>query len=184
MIEEWRPVVGWEGLYEVSSLGRVRSVKRVVVCKDGKAYCRKERMMSLRKNAFGYLRVKLSKDGNSKLFMTHRLVAGAFVPNTENLPFVNHKDEVKSNNRYDNLEWCTRLYNTRYGTNIERIRKSHINNKKLSKSVSKCNLSGIVLETYPSMSEAARQNYLSEAKISLCCQKKRKTHGGYKWKLA
>ena len=98
--EVWRPVVGYEGLYEVSNLGRVKTVRLLTPCKD----------------AYGYPLVGLTKDGQLRSLRVHRLVAEAFIPNPHNLPMVNHKDEDKGNSHVDNLEWCTHAYNCAYGT--------------------------------------------------------------------
>lgn len=120
MIEEWKPVVGYEGLYEVSSLGRVRSLDRYV--KNNYSYwLRKGKVLSPEKNKDGYLLVSLCCNGKRYLRTVHRLVAEAFIPNPDNLPEVNHINEDKSNNRVENLEWCTRKYNINFGT--ARIRR-------------------------------------------------------------
>lgn len=114
MEEIWRPIE-YEG-YEISNLGRVKSYKYDKV--NGK-------IMKPYKDSKGYLQIDLQLDGrkrkNRKHLAVHRLVAKAFIPNPNNLPQVNHKDENKENNRVDNLEWCTNEYNCRYGTHAERI---------------------------------------------------------------
>lgn len=101
----WKPVVGFEGLYEVSSLGRVRNKKGEIL---------KQRIK--RTNCTCYKSVDLWKDGRYHKKYIHRLLAEAFIPNPDNLPMVNHKDEDGTNNFIDNLEWCTREYNVNYGT--------------------------------------------------------------------
>lgn len=117
MTEEiWRPVVGYEGLYEVSSYGRVRSLDRY----DSRNQFREGKILKNRDNSNGYLLCGLSKNGIVKNKYIHRLVAEAFLPNPDNLPEVNHLDEDKSNNRVENLEFCNRKYNCNYGTKIER----------------------------------------------------------------
>lgn len=133
MEETWKSVVGYEGLYEVSNLGNVRSVDRTLNCKDGKIKHRKGHLLSPKTDE-GYFRVSLSKDGVKKLYKVHRLVAMAFIPNPDNLPVVNHKDEDKKNNKVENLEWCTVQYNSTYGSSVEknlktRVEKGHINPK-------------------------------------------------------
>lgn len=112
MEEIWKPVVGYEGLYEVSSYGRVRRVN-----KD---------LLKLQ-NVKGYNQVCLYKNGISTGLRVHRLVAQAFLPNPDNLPQVNHKDEDKTNNNVDNLEWCDNKYNNNYGTKIERHKQTMFN---------------------------------------------------------
>ena len=106
--EIWRDVVGFEGLYKVSNLGNVKSLN----------YNRtgKEKLMKPQTDGHGYLQVMLYKDGKYKIKKIHRLVAEAFIPNPDNLPCVNHKDENKTNNKEFNLEFCTYEYNNNYGT--------------------------------------------------------------------
>ena len=123
MIEEWRPIEGYEGLYEVSNTGQVRSLDRYV--KNNYSYrLQKGKVLSPEKNKDGYLLVSLCCNGKQNLRTVHRLVAQAFIPNPNNLPQVNHKDENKSNNRVDNLEWCDQAYNNLYGTRQERYRNT------------------------------------------------------------
>ena len=124
MIEEWRKIVGYEGLYEVSSLGRVRSLDRY----DERNHFRKGKVLSPIKDTGDYLKVNLYCNGKNKKCLVHRLVAQAFIENPDNLPEVNHKDEDKSNNRVDNLEFCDRKYNVNYGTAKIRSRDTKIKN--------------------------------------------------------
>lgn len=119
MREEWRPVVGYEGYYEVSNMGRVRSITiDAVYRRNGLEYTRKRRGRILKQQnaSNGYLQVHLSKDGEHKIYRVRRIVANAFIDNPDNLPEVNHKDENKKNNRVANLEWCTHSYNNSYGS--------------------------------------------------------------------
>ena len=116
MIEEWRPVVGYEGLYEVSNTGRVRSVDRYVKTCYGSYRLHKGKVLSPGIRPDGYLVVSLQY----RMFRVHRLIAEAFLPNPDNLPQVNHKDEVKTNNCVGNLEWCDNYYNLMYGTGNDR----------------------------------------------------------------
>ena len=126
MIEEiWRPVVGYEGLYEVSNTGIVRSLDRY----DNRNCFRKGKVISLlKKGEYGYIQVNLCYNGKLYKKYVHRLVAQAFLPNPDNLPEVNHKDEDKTNNSVDNLEWCDRSYNLKYGTARIRERDTKIKN--------------------------------------------------------
>lgn len=124
--ERWRKVRDYEDLYVVSSCGRVRSLDRIMF--NGGIW--KGRIMSQSNDKDGYKQLKLCKEGIRKDFKVHRLVAKAFIPNPNNLPQVNHIDEVKSNNHADNLEWCTNEYNSNYGTRNKRISKAHLGKKK------------------------------------------------------
>ena len=118
-VEIWKDIENYEGLYQVSNFGRVRSLDRVVRRNKGFGLC-KGRVLKPRLPA-GYCQVSLCKQNNVSQFLVHRLVAEAFVPNPDNLPQVNHKDEVKTNNRADNLEWCTPEYNCNYGNHNKKL---------------------------------------------------------------
>ena len=115
MPEIWKPVNGYEGIYEVSNLGRVKSLNVRTLSSSGKYYTRKERMLKIATRKDRYQYVILCNCGLTKMYTIHRLVAQAFIPNPDNLPCVNHKDENPSNNCVDNLEWCDQKYNSNYG---------------------------------------------------------------------
>lgn len=124
MTEQWKPVLGYEDLYEVSNLGRVRSLDRVecVPDKNGVYHERIRKGRVLKPNYDGrgnYLHVSLRRSGSGISRNVHRMVAQAFVPNPDGYKEVNHKDEDKTNNRADNLEWCSHLYNNQYGTKAD-----------------------------------------------------------------
>ena len=119
-MEEWRSIPGYEGLYEVSNLGRVRSLDRYVKYSNGNIHLHKGKVLSLGKNTDGYLKVHLKCNTKCKTITVHRLVALTFIPNPDNLPCVNHKDEDKTNNRVENLEWCTQQYNLNYNGVLKR----------------------------------------------------------------
>ena len=113
MVEEWRDIKGYEGLYQVSSLGRVKSLNY--------NHTKKEKVLDFKPNKYGYKVTYLYNNNERKPYSVHRLVAEAFIPNPNNYKEVNHKDENKSNNCVDNLEWCTAKYNSNYGTRNKRI---------------------------------------------------------------
>lgn len=116
MIEIWKDILGYEGLYQVSNLGNVRSLN----------YRRSGKLKLLKQGTDnGYKRVELSKNGKKKKYWVHRLVAISFISNPNNYKEVNHKDEDKSNNNVNNLEWCTREYNINYGTAMKRSSENH-----------------------------------------------------------
>lgn len=118
--EIWKDVVGYEGYYQVSNLGRVRSVDRWITNSRGARRVQKGRYVNLQKHYQGYRVVMLWKGCKYKVFRVHRIVADSFIPNPQNLPEINHKDENKTNNCVNNLEWCDRKYNVNYGTLKER----------------------------------------------------------------
>lgn len=167
-MECWKAVVGHEGLYEVSDLGRVRRGGRII-----KPLARRH----------GYLAVFLyDGHGNAKQESVHRIVAKAFIPNPNNYEEVNHIDEDKTNNEAKNLEWCSHKQNSNYGTRPERIGLAHKNGV-ASIRVAQCTKDGTIVTVYPSMSEAERQGFSAPA-ICLCCKGKQTTHKGYIWRYA
>ena len=121
-----KPVVGYEGYYEVDQFGRVFGVDRIVTVEDGNRTYEKPltgKQMKQSMHDKGYKTVSLTRDGKTKQMFVHRIVAEAFLPNPDNLPMVNHKDEDKTNNFLENLEWCTAAYNRTYGKAVERHAK-------------------------------------------------------------
>lgn len=130
----------------------------------------------------GYYIIVLYRNGESKTYPIHRLVALAFISNPDNLPAVNHKDEVKTNNMVGNLEWCSIKYNINYGTRNERCSEKQLNRKDLSKPVKQFKKDGVFIKEYPSMKEAERQTGFDQRGISQCCNGRRKQAYGYIWK--
>lgn len=168
--EVWSDVRGYEELYKVSSMGRVKSLK-----------WGKERILRPEKNKWGYLQVTLCKDGKCKKFYVHRLVAEAFLNPVAGKDFVNHLDEVKDSNHYSNLEYCTPKENLNWGTRTERSTKARTNGK-TSKPVQAINPdTGEVAMEFPSTKEAGRNGY-NHSNVGACCRGKVKTHRGYIWR--
>lgn len=129
MSELWKEVKGFEGYYEVSNLGKVRSVDRIVY--DTVRKCNrllKGRVLVERDNGYGYKSVMFCKEHKLYNKYVHIMVAEAFIDNPLNLPTVNHKDENKSNNKVSNLEWCTQYYNNEYGTRKKRWYETRLRN--------------------------------------------------------
>jgi hypothetical protein len=174
-MEEWRPIPGYEGLYDVSSMGRVRSHPRVCRKLEGKVvkdYIFPSRILKQTKNGKGYLHVTLtSKPYERRLSGVHRLVAKAFIPNPDNLPQINHKDENKTNNSVSNLEWCDNRYNSYYGTK----------DVKMCKRVCQYGKDGAYIATFRSAHQAAEAIGLSVSSISAAALGKLKTAGGFVW---
>lgn len=187
MEEIWKDIEGFEGYYQVSNFGNVRSLDRYVKNPYGTLSLRKRKINKQRYDKDGYKQVNLSKDGKNKYYFVHRLVAQAFLPNPNNYPIINHIDEVKDNNCVDNLEWCTVKYNTNYGNcpqNISNgLKGKHINRPDHSKPVLQYTKSGEFVSEYPSLSEAHRKIGIPYQNISSCCNGKSKTAKGYKWKF-
>ena len=144
MSEIWKPASRYEGFYEVSTFGRVRSVAKDVWC--GKGYRHRKGKILKPYITYGYPRVHLSKDGIKHNVMVHRLVAETFIPNPLNHPCINHKDENPMNPHVDNLEWCTYEYNSNYGTHRERMSKMFLNYPKYSLPVVRFTKDGVYVD--------------------------------------
>lgn len=179
--EVWLPIPGYEQ-YMVSNLGNVKSCAKVIRTGFGGLHYQKEITLSQRTRENGYKVVDLSSNGVKKTKYVHRLVAEAFIPNPNNLPCVNHKDENKSMNVVWNLEWCDYSYNLTYGTLPIRFREKRINRKDMSKHVIQMTLDGSVIAEYPSAREAERVTGIKCQNIGQCCLGRRKTASGFKWK--
>ena len=171
-IEEWRDAQWYEGLYQVSSLGRVRSLDRLVDNGRG-IYVTKGRILKPGMDKDGYLHVFLCKDGKPTIFSVHRLAYEAFNGKIPEGMQVNHIDEDKTNNRLDNLNLMTPKENTNWGTGIERRAKKH------SKPIIQYSLNGDKLAEYPSVCDAARKLTINIGNISSALKGMRKTAGGY-----
>lgn len=160
MEEVWKPILGYEEYYEVSNLGRVRTIPRVVNTNNGGYITIPRFIKSLTLHYKGYLQVRLKVNNKPKTMFVHRLVAEAFIPNLNGYKYINHKDEDKTNNRVDNLEWCTALHNNEYGSRLSRISNS-LKGRKTHNSV-KVTFNGV---EYLSISDAAGANNMSCYKL-------------------
>lgn len=174
MEEMWRDIPNYEGHYQVSNLGNIKSL--YFKNKYG-VIPNKEKMKKPQKTR-GYLRVALSENGITNQFSIHRLVAEAFIPNPENKPCVNHKNGVKTDNRVENLEWCTYSENEQHSRYI--LGKQPINKKK----VNQFDLDGNFIKQFESLAEAGRSINKKYSLISTCCSGKIQTAYRYKWEFA
>lgn len=181
--ETWKDIKGYEGFYQVSSLGRIKSLERRIPCVgDGRITKTFIMAQSLKKN--GYLSVMLSKNRNKKTISVHRIVALAFWGEPlGDKNVVNHKDESSINNCANNLEWVTSNENKNYGTAIARSRKLHINHPSISRPVVMKDKNGNILKSYPSISQASRETGVNIGNISNCCRTRRWLAGGYDWEF-
>ena len=190
MIEIWKDIEGYEGLYQVSNMGRVKSLNN--------NFSRKEKILKCHK-INGYLRIDLHKNGGSKNFKVHRLVAEAFLPNPDNKPHINHINTVRDDNRVwvnedgsidyekSNLEWCTPKENMNNPLTKEKIEGYLINrigkHHPLSEPVIQFTKDGYMIRKWNCMRDVLRCKAIKGGNnISACCRGKQKTSGGYVWK--
>ena len=204
MKEIWKDIKGYEGLYQVSNLGRVKSLERY------DSYNRKvdEKILKTKEN-LGYIYVNLHKNGIQKGYKVHRLVAEAFIPNPDNKPCVDHINTIKDDNRVDNLRWVT--YEENMNNPATKEKCSEINKGKTlseehknkisealkgennywygkfgaenlwSKSVVQLTLDGELIKIWGGMREAEREEGFHHSRISECCRQLRDKYKGYKW---
>lgn len=163
-LEEWKDIKGYEGKYAVSVFGEVYSYKR-------------HKCLKARKNRNGYCGVNLG----GKEYRIHRLVAEAFIPNPDNLPFVNHKDENPENNCVENLEWCSASYNINYGTRNERCIESRMRNGFIKPILMLDIFDEFLIKEFPSIQEAAEYVGGHRTHICACCNNRKRSAYGYKW---
>lgn len=185
MEEIFKDIEGYEGLYQVSNLGRVKSLERL----DSRGHKVNERILRLKKNRYGYLQVTLYINGKGKTIEIHRLVAIHFLPNPNNLPEVNHIDENKENNSLENLEWCDHSYNINFGNRNKRVSESigkGIDNHWSKPIVQLDSQTNKLINVWGSGMEAEREGGFYNSNINKCCNNKfnRKCNNiykGYKW---
>ena len=175
MEEIFKDIVGFEGIYQISNFGQVRSLEKIVEGKNGCKRLLKEKLLKISKNGIGYLYVCLHKDKKQYIKKIHRLVAETFIPNPENKPDVDHINTIRTDNRVKNLRWCTR--------------KENCNNKKTLKNYSKAKSKPIIqlakngrfVKRYDSATDCQRQTGFNHSHICSCCKGERKTSNGFKW---
>ena len=168
----------------VSNLGRVKSLGWRVPMKGGVFAVRKGKILKPMVDVDGYLKVMLCKPNSRRVWKIHRLVAIAFIPNPSGLPVINHKNEDKTDNRVENLEWCTVTYNQNYGGRQLRCRDTRMKNKIGFKSVIQYGLDGGFISSYESTASAARAVGCRQGAISNCCIGRAKSAGGFHWEYA
>ena len=170
MEEIWKPVVWYEGLYEVSSLGNMRSLNYKLTWNT--------KILKPYKNIDGYMRLSLWSR-KQKCVHIHRVVSESFISNPENKPQVNHKNWIKNDNRVENLEWCTAMENIRHGRKLWLI-KNH--NNHASKKVYQYTKDLKFIREWQSMMDAQRELWILQTSISACCRWKLNHTGWYVWK--
>ena len=174
--EEWRDVVGYEGLYQVSDQGRVKSLERKLPHWRGGEQIKKERILNPGIDRDGYLKLNLCAGGKTRTFFVHRLVCQVFHENPDNKPQVNHINEDKTDNRACNLEWCTCKQNINHGSRNERVAKA------LGKPIGQYKLDGQLIKVWPSAYMVERQTGFSQACIWGVANGRYKQAYGYIWK--
>ena len=189
MEEIWRDIKGYEGYYQVSNLGKVRSLDRYIVNKKGERKHFTEKYLA-QVSRRDYLGVTLSKNNKSKMFSTHILVAETFIPNPENKPEINHIDGNKQNNKVDNLEWCTRSENELHAyknglanpSDRQKQAAKKYAKENYSKKVVQYSLNGEFIKEWNSMHDVWRELGIRPSYICRCCKGLRRQTCGYIWK--
>lgn len=174
MEEIWKDINEYEGYYQVSNLGRVKSLARKIPRIDGKINVRRDLIRCLSNDNKGYHNIGLRKKGTYKFKKVHRLVAEAFIPNPKCKKYVNHINEIKTDNRVDNLEWVSFEENVNHGTRNKRI--------SIAKSIPvKCTrISDGLVKVYSSIKSVENDGF-NKREVSKCLKNKDSQHKGFKW---
>lgn len=172
MKEIWKDIKGYERLYEISNKGNVKSLNKKIQRSNDRIQTFKERKLKPGLSKNGYLTVQLFKNKKGKTKYIHKLVAEAFIPNLDNYPIINHKDENKQNNYVDNLEWCTYSYNNSYNDKMKNLRKKVLQYNKNNKFIKK----------WDGLINIQKELGINRNNITSVCKGKRKHAGGYIWK--
>lgn len=181
--EIWKPVVGYEGLYEVSNMGRVRSLERI----NKRGFNLSSKILKPTLNSGGYCIVGLFKNGLQRKILVHRLVAECFLYNVENKPFIDHINTIRTDNRVENIRWVTTKENQNNPLTIK-YRKGHtewcVKGEKhhRNKPIIQYDKEGNFIKEWFSIRESSEQNNVKEQNISACCRGKIKYAGGFIWK--
>lgn len=179
MNEIWKDVIGLEGAFQVSNMGRIRSLDRYAkVCGGGKRLV-KGRILKPTRLQNGYYEAQFHYKGKRIIYLLHRLVALHFIDNPLSLPEINHKDENPQNNCVENLEWCTSKYNANYGTRNIRM----MENREFV-SVIQMDKNGNIINAWNKMSDACKHTGADIASMIRVCKGKQNTCVGYKWRYA
>ena len=172
IIEIWKDVKGYEGSYQVSNLGRVKSLDRIIVYSNGRIHNQKGKNINGFINTSGYMSVDLYKNGKSKKHYIHRLVATMFIDNPRDKNEINHIDENKLNNCAKNLEWCTSSENKRSGTVVERANKTRKDKHVGEKSIVQFDLNHNFIKEYRCIEDAISETGINRKSIYNSCNKR------------
>lgn len=187
MKEVWKDIPGYEGMYQASNTGKIKSLTRIVNSSYGSKMRITGKIKKLYQHPNGYVYVGLSKNGETRSCRVHRLIAMAFIENKSNLSDVNHKNGKKNDNRLSNLEWCSPSQNSIHAYEMK-LRKSPnywegkfgaLHN--LSKAVEMRSKEGVIIKTFASIREAERNTGIANQNITKCLKGKRRSAGGYVW---